>query len=135
MAGRESLNHTGNELALMLEHKKPLSMFYDDADVSDEESVIPEREFDEFVRNGLMIKEEMVFTLQNNPKTGRSCRVKYVLYALANEQWRIPAMFLAIKTMLRIGRADEGIDRMMSALLGYTDEQIDAFVQQRRAAG
>jgi hypothetical protein len=36
-------NHTGKELQLMLEGKRPLSMFYDDADKEPDERIIPER--------------------------------------------------------------------------------------------
>jgi hypothetical protein len=118
-------DHSGRELELMLSKRKPLSMFYDDASVDRAESVIPEDEFDKYVEGGLFAKGTRVFELAFDPRTGQPHRVKYVLYALKEEEWRIPAMFLVLETDLRIKQREEGIQRMIGALLGYTDQEID----------
>ena len=82
-------NHTGKELQLMLERKKPLSMFYDDADVEVDESAIPEVAFGKFVELGQFNKAERVFELAYDPRIGRNRRVRYVLYCLKGEEWRL----------------------------------------------
>src|SRR4051812_35543675 len=112
-------NHTGKELELMRARVKPLAIFCDDADIDPADSVIPEREFDHFVGENLFEKAERVFELPVDPRTGRPRRLRYVLYSLVDENWRIRAMLVALETMMKMGRADEGIDRMMGALLGY----------------
>jgi hypothetical protein len=48
------------------------------------------------------VKEARVYDLATHPKTGRPVRVRYVLYALKSEEWRIPAMFLALETMRKL---------------------------------
>jgi hypothetical protein len=68
--------------------------------------------------------------LAYNSRTGRPCRLRYVLYCLKGEEWRLEAMFLVKKTLLKM-RADEGIDRITGALLGYSDEEIDQYVVSR----
>lgn len=136
MTHDDKYGHTGRELELMLQRKKPLSMFYDDADFPDDESVIPQQAFDRFVADGLFAKGEEVFEMAIHPQTHQPIRVKYVLYALREEAWRIPAMFLLLKTSLSTTtKPDEGLDRMESALLGYTNEQSDSYHGRRVAAG
>jgi hypothetical protein len=53
--------------------------------------------------------------------------VRYVFYALRNEAWRIPAMILVLHQQLKVPGPSEAIDRITGALLGYTDEQNDAY--------
>jgi len=122
-------SHAGRELDLMLKQTKPLAMFYDDADAGEDESVIPEQSFDPFVKEGLFCKGARTFELSNDPRKNRRHRVRYVLYALANEQWRIPAMFFALEAMFEMGRADEGIDRVVGRLLGYSSDEINSYVR------
>jgi hypothetical protein len=129
-------NHTGKELELMLAGAKPLSMFYDDADTNPESSLIPEADFDLLVEQRGFKKGVRVFELAFDPRTGRRYRMKSVLYALPGEEWRIPAMFLVTETLLKLKGAgrDEAIERMTGALLGYTGDQIEAYVQKLKEA-
>jgi hypothetical protein len=122
------MNHTGKELQLMLDNKKPLSMFYDNADHEGDDSVIPEKQFDAYVAGKLFLKGTKIYELAFDPRTGHSHKVKYVLYALKGEEWRIPAMFLVLDTSIRISRLDETIDRLTGALLGYSIAEIDEYI-------
>ena len=116
----------------MLEKKKPLSMFYDEPAEEGQLSLIPEEEFDKFVDNCLFIKGSKIYELAFDPRQGQNLQVKYVLYALRIEEWRIPAMFLTLDIMFSLRKYDEGIDRMIGALLGYTNAELDEFVAKRK---
>lgn len=117
------MNHTGKELELMLAGKKPLAMFYGTVVNGQAYDEIPEEEFDAYVTGGQFVKGE----LEHSPKPGIS--VRYVFYALKAEQWRIPALKMVLQQMQRMGRSDQGIDRVTGALLGYTEKEIDDYVK------
>ena len=111
----------------MLAGTKPLAMFYDDNEEPDER-IIPEKEFDAYVRSGLFAKGARVFEAAIDPRTGRPVQVRYVLYALKSEAWRVNAMFLVLETLLKLRYRkgpDEAIERMTSHLLGYSDEEFE----------
>ena len=38
------------------------------------------------------------------------------------------ALFLALKTQLVVPKYDEGMDRIIASLLGYTDEEINRYI-------
>jgi hypothetical protein len=119
--------HVGRELELMLAGRKPLALFYDDAD--DPAGTIPEERFAPHVAAGAFVRDELVLPLAD-PLLGSSSRVRYVLYALPTEQWRIPAALLAIRTRLQVNAlADEGLERLLCALLGYSDEETAACME------
>jgi hypothetical protein len=124
-------NHTGKELQLMLEDKKPLSMFYDDADAEPDERIIPEREFTNLVEDGRFSKAERIFEVAYDPRIGRNRRVRYVLYCLKGEEWRLEAMFLVKKAVQKTPDYDEGLGRMTGYLLGYTDDEVEAYIASR----
>jgi hypothetical protein len=124
-------NHTGRELQLMLDKKKPLSMFYDDADVTKDETVIPEEEFDSLVELGILTKGDRIFEGAYDPRIQRPRRTRYVLYALKGEEWRIEAMFLVLHTRSLMSGYDEGLDRITGLLLGYTDDEVNRYVASR----
>jgi hypothetical protein len=122
-------NHTGRELELMLAGTKPLAMFYDDNGEPDER-IVPEQEFDAYVRSGLFVKGTRVFEAAIDPRTDRAVQIRYVLYALKPEEWRVNAMFLVLETLLKLRDcmgADEAIERMISKLLGYSDEDFEKY--------
>ena len=127
--------HAGRELELMLAGRKPLALFYDDARAPAGEAAIPEARFDAYVARGELVKGEVTLELPD-PEQGAPALVRYVLYALRDERWRIPAMQLALDLHGRTpGLADEGLERMICALLGYTPEEtaacLDAGVLER----
>jgi hypothetical protein len=121
--------HTGKELELMLAGRKPLALFYDDAD--DPLGAIPEALFEPHVAAGAFVKGELVQELAD-PELGTRARVRYVLYALAAEHWRVPAALLAIRTRMQVNAlADEGLERLLCALLGYSDEETAACLEMQ----
>jgi hypothetical protein len=120
--------HTGRELEMMLSGLKPLAMFY--GGVDPDERIVPEKQFSPYVDSGEFVKKEFVVKLAQDPRTNKPVEVRYVLYSIQSEQWRIDAMRLAIKTMIDMGGADEGLDRMMGFLLGDASEEIEKFVER-----
>jgi hypothetical protein len=119
-------NHTGRELELMLARKKPLSMFYGEIGELPNEEVIPEARFAPFVERGQFVRGETTLELAYHPHWKRNVQVKYVFFAVSDEAWRIPAITLVLKSSLKIFRPDETSERLTSALLGYSDAEIDA---------
>ncbi len=58
--------------------------------------------------------------------------MRYVLYAVPAEQWRIPAALLALRTRLKVNAlADEGLERYLCALLGYSDDETAACLEMQ----
>lgn len=122
-----SANHTNRELELMLNQGKPLSMFYDEVSVLPNEDIIPEEKFAPYVNAGRFVRSEEVLNFGYDGRLGREAIIKYVFFAQASEAWRIPAMILVKKVFLRTGRNPEEMERIESHLLGYTDEEVDAW--------
>ncbi|WP_234825397.1 hypothetical protein [Agrobacterium pusense] len=57
--------------------------------------------------------------------------VTYIFYSLPDEAWRIPALKTALVAQQdNIQRPDEGIDRIIGLLLGYSKEEIDQWVRK-----
>lgn len=123
-------NHTGQELELMLQNKKPLSMFYYSPEMEDK-NLLPIAEFEPYVSEGVFIQDSISFQLAYDQRIGKHLTVNYIFYALAGERWRIEAMKIVLSAMMNMGRADEGIDRITGALLGYTDEEIENYISQK----
>lgn len=123
------MNHTGRELELMLEGKKPLAMFYAEVGELPDEELIPEDAFAPFVDSGQFVRGETIEEGQYHPKLKRNVRVKYVFFALKVETWRIDAMKLL---KLESGRSgwSETCERMEGSLLGYTNEENDAHIER-----
>jgi hypothetical protein len=121
--------HVGRELELMLAGRKPLALFYDDAD--EPVGAIPEKSFEPHVAEGRFVRDEVVLELPDL-ELGRRSRVRYVLYAVAEERWRLPAALLAIRTRYQVNAvADEGLERLLCALLGYSDDETAACLEMQ----
>jgi hypothetical protein len=117
----------GRELECLLEGRRPLVLFYDDAD--DPAGSIPQERFSPFVSEGRIVRDETVLEM-DDPLLARRARVRYVLYARPEEQWRIPAALLALQTRLRVNAmADEGLERLLCALLGYSEAETAACLE------
>jgi hypothetical protein len=116
--------HTNRELALMLAGKKPLSAFVGTHPHCADIEEIPERLFDKHVSSGRFIKKECIEPLQE----GLAAMIRRVFYALPEESWRINAYILLFQTARRAGWS-EGFERMEGSLLGYTDQQNDAYLE------
>lgn len=113
----------------MLAGRKPLALFYDDADQPADPSIVPEPDFDPYVERGLFVKGEEILGV-SDPELGTPVRIRYVFYAVKAEAWRIPAAILALRTRLSVNAmADEGLEKLLCALLGYTDEETQACLE------
>ena len=120
--------HEGRELALMLEGKKHLSYFF--LEVGIEREVFPEEEFDHLVASGILLKDERVEQL-TSPETGEATNARNILYATADEAWRIPAMRTVQDIYRKVGsgwRPD--LERVIGSLLGYDPRDVEAFIER-----
>jgi hypothetical protein len=118
--------HDGRELELMLEGKKHLSMFTIEDNVEYED--YPDKRFDAFTLEGRFVRGVRVekFMLVN----GMEMSARRILYATANEAWRIPAMLMIqdIYATLIPGRRPD-LERAIGWLLGYDRGDIELFVE------
>jgi hypothetical protein len=111
----------------MLEGKKHLNRFY--FEVGIERSVFPEDEFDLQVANGFLVKDERIEEFISR-ETGELTSSRSILYAAANEAWRIPAMRMIQDIYQRMEpgwRPD--LERMKGALLGYDPQDVESFIK------
>jgi len=124
--------HTNRELEFMLKGIKPLAWFsdliFDDHDMWD-----PDPEFEQQVQSGTFVKHEVrelwePYTLNGHHVKGRWTR----FYALKDEAWRIPAFMLLKKATAQYPWSD-ALERLEGSLLGYTDEQNDEWLANRRS--
>lgn len=111
--------HTGRELTLMRSGMKPLAAFTDDMPDVVGNGIVPESIFEPYVATGQIVRRQVIRTVH-----GRPCRD--VLYALSAESWRIDAYLLVLDLAGREGWSPI-LERMQGRLLGYTDEQNDAY--------
>jgi hypothetical protein len=116
--------HTNCELLLMLENRKPLAVFSTYAAPIASGEAVPEHAFEPYVASGRLVKREVVETL--SASDGRPFR--RVFYALPSEVWRVDAYVLLMHTA-QISGWSEALERMEGSLLGYNDEQNDAYLQ------
>jgi hypothetical protein len=134
MIDLEAANHTNRELELMLAGKKPLAMFFDETSVLPNEEIIPDEKFTPYVSNGLFVRGEETYTGAFHSGLNRNEQIKYVFFALVEEAWRIPALSLLLRVRYRMNSwQSEEVERMEGFLLGYTDEEVDAWCDHRFA--
>ncbi|WP_434034738.1 hypothetical protein [Cupriavidus sp. a3] len=121
------LLHTNRELLLMLQGRKPLSVFTDDGPSTDSvSSLFPEAKFDTHVETGRFVKYAYAEPVDNGLR-----RVRWVFYALPEEAWRIKAYVLLFETSKRSGW-NEGFERMQGSLLGYSEQENDINIELQR---
>ena len=130
MINLDEANHTNRELELMLAGKKPLAVFSDDISCLPNDEIIPEEIFSRYVESGQFIRKETVLPGPYSQKLGRKAAIKHVLFAVKDEEWRIHAMILLIEQHLKTYKWNVTCERFESALLGYTDEEIDAWCKK-----
>jgi hypothetical protein len=111
-------SHTGRELLLMLAGSKPFAAFSDVHPSNSEYEIIPESYFEQYVKSGRILKFERIEG--QNDKTGHPLR--YVMYALPGEEWRVNAYVMVWKLAHKYGW-NEGFERIEGYLLGYEDKQ------------
>jgi hypothetical protein len=120
--------HEQRELELMLAGEKPLAMFTEVWPV--ESGFIPEDDFRPHVHAGRMIMREAFEPAPAIGNRPENLKIRCVLYALPNEAWRIDAMLLLRSIYARQGGWDEGLERMIGSLLGYSQADIDTFIER-----
>ncbi|MBP0639904.1 hypothetical protein [Cupriavidus sp. AcVe19-6a] len=121
------LLHTNRELLLMLQGRKPLSVFTDEEPSTDCISpLFPEVKFDAHVGMGRFVKYEYAEAVDNGLH-----RVRWVFYALPEEAWRIKAYVLLFETSKHSGW-NEGFERMQGSLLGYSEQENDINIELQR---
>jgi hypothetical protein len=121
--------HEGRELELMISGAKPLAMFVEP--IPRETAFFPEPDFDAWVTEGRFIKQERIETVRH--ANGSTAQVRRVLYATAQEGWRIKAVLLIedlYQSLLPGWRPD--LDRAIGLLLGYDRQDIERFLNSLR---
>lgn len=112
--------HTNRELGLMLRGVKPLAVF------TDYEGHFPEvvlrylRMFDRHVAAGRFVRRDEIVDNKHG-------RLRSVLFALPNEEWRIQAM---IDLRAQPGKWTREMEREEGELLGYTAEQNEIWLSR-----
>lgn len=125
------LIHTGYELALMVDGRKPLtwiSMEYPPL------SHHNESRFDHYVAEGMLHKEVELepFSSPHQMKSGRVLEgIRSVYYTLKGEEWRIAAWKLVYKASTK-GGWNNSFERLQGMLLGYADWQNDWWIDDIR---
>jgi hypothetical protein len=116
--------HEDRELELMLAGLKPLAMFYA---LDFEDWIIPEEDFAPHVAAGRFIKAEHFFPFDTPP----GARVRYVFYAVPEEQQRIAQAVEIVRSIyIKLETPYDDQDRLLGRLLGYREEDIEFFLRQ-----
>ena len=114
--------HELRELELMLAGEKPLAMF---SDVVPSSFEWPEANFEPHVQAGTFVKREKILRISDMPLP-----MRYVYYALPQEDWRIDKLH-AINAEIQTGRRkstdQDEVDT--GRLLGYSDDQVRIFLR------
>ena len=115
--------HTSRELPLMLEGKKPLSVFVSHNSIC-EKILFPEETYDTHVRNNRLFKKINVIS-ENE---------RMVLYSLPGQQWRMDAyIFLMDVAKSRAWSSD--FEFIEGGLLGYTNEENSHYIDYLKRIG
>ncbi len=116
--------HEGRELELMLAGEKPLAMFNDDLPEGMEP---PEVAFDPYVAQGRFVKGEVVVPAS----TFQGGRLRYYMYALQGEEWRIDRLIEIQRGFFEDGvQTTPTLETEIGRLLGYNDADIQIYVNQ-----
>jgi hypothetical protein len=115
--------HEGRELELMLAGKKPLAYFSELTRAVHFEW--PDVKFDPYVRSGEIVKRDylMIETI-----AGRQEEVRWVFFALPDQEWRIDAAYRHLREEARTKKETESDAYVLGRLLGYTDHEISVYV-------
>jgi hypothetical protein len=121
--------HTGRELRLMLDRRKPLSVFSDAYTSAVDYRVFPEDVFEPYVASGLIVRREYVELRHRRPLPKPLKGVRFLLYALVGEDWRIDE-YISMWNAAAVAGWNEDFERRQGRLLGYADWETDAFLRQ-----
>ncbi|MFM0158732.1 hypothetical protein [Paraburkholderia sediminicola] len=123
------LIHTGYELALMVQGRKPCAFI--DFDSAHPLSITRKARFDAYVAKGVLHAHEEIFDVKGQP--GR--RMGQTFYAVAGEEWRIPAFEFIRQNINSQGDGFENLERLEGALLGYERWQNDWWIDHLARSG
>ncbi len=121
-------SHTGRELSLMLEGKKPLAVFQDLVFVDGTDDEI-ERDFAVYVDQGQFVRhEEQDLWPKPQPIRGKlAVGTRVQLYARSDEKWRINA-YLLLTEAAKGQPWNDALESFVGRLLGYTEEEVAAWL-------
>ncbi|WP_236872918.1 hypothetical protein [Burkholderia sp. LA-2-3-30-S1-D2] len=126
------LVHTGYELALMVQGRKPFGFIEFNSEWWP--SVLLKARFDEYVAQGVLHSHEIIVDAPARP--GRPARrIGQILYTLKGEEWRIPALEFFRQNVNRRGDGCENMERLEGALLGYEPWQNDWWIDHLARSG
>ena len=108
--------HTGRELLLMLEGKKPIAVFSSPEEMGDQP-------FQEYVDRGYLELHEF------RVKTKDGEYMNYLAYTRIDEGWRA-GIFAILKDAGVKSGWSEGMERIEGRILGYEDWQNDVFIER-----
>ena len=121
--------HTGRELPLMLNGKKPLAVFHDAYPGFDDPWIFPEDAFQPYVDAGRLIQFDYV-EFSNIPMPPPFRGLRRLMYALPGEEWRFDAYLALMSRLATVGWSDES-EREEGRLLGYSDWEIEVHMNRR----
>ncbi len=122
--------HEFRELELMLRGEKPLASF---CTYTQSNFELPDEDFDPYVREGTFVKREFIV---HSSSEGPSDEVRYLYFALPEEEWRIDAAHqLVCEEIEKPGPESPEHSAALGRLLGYTDKEVTAFIAWVRKFG
>ncbi|VWB14586.1 hypothetical protein BLA6993_00525 [Burkholderia lata] len=126
------LVHTGYELALMVQGRKPFGFI--EFNSAWRPSVVLKARFDAYVAQGVLHSHEMLYDAPARP--GRPTRrIGQILYTLKGEEWRIQALEFFRQNLNSQGDGCENMVRLEGALLGYERWQNDWWIEHLARSG
>jgi hypothetical protein len=129
------LSHNDRELALMRDGRKPLSVF-SGHEISDAEKSIYSRLFDPLVSQGLFSREEYQISKNGRLLPGSRFDRNFILmYSVRGQEWRMETYRLLRDAVAHVGHWNDEYERLFGTLLGYSDNENDAWLQRRAAWG
>ncbi|WP_244106467.1 hypothetical protein [Burkholderia anthina] len=125
------LIHTGYELALMAQGRKPFGFIEYNSEW--QPSVELKARFDAYVDQGVFHSQEIIVDASRPNHPAR--RIGQVLYTLKGEEWRITALELIRQHINLQGDGCENMERLEGALLGYERWQNDWWIDHLASSG
>lgn len=117
--------HEGRECELLLSGSKPLAMF---CDVACDQGYFPAEEFAPHVRDGKIIGRDYHYTSSNGGIVTRC-----LFYAVPGEEWRIEEAHVIQRAIFSgLRKATQADDIRLGQLLGYSDQEIQAYLDHVR---
>jgi len=121
--------HTGRELLMMLQGKKPMAAFSALQIENLGSTVYFDQAFKKYIENGAIKFWKRTLISDKTDSDGNPLKVDYFLYAIPGEEWRAEAYFLLMKMMNEVGWC-QNLERMEGLLLGYSPEESAIHIEK-----